>query len=138
MGVALYPVEDGDKDKYEIFNVTSDVPWTPSVFQCDSRIFNTTTPVNPKYIMEDISLVSDTCTFYDPGDTELPSHGLPAKLQLDTYVTLHGHVESFIAQLSYDQLTGYDEYIDDNLGHSMDQVPQVSRNFNTFAFATKA
>ena len=29
MGVTLYPVEDGDDNKYEIFNVTSDVPWTP-------------------------------------------------------------------------------------------------------------
>src|SRR5688572_11186954 len=29
MGLKLLPVEDGDEDKLEIFDITSDVPWTP-------------------------------------------------------------------------------------------------------------
>ena len=82
MGVTLYPVEDGDEDKYEIFNVTSDVPWTPRVFQRDSRIFNTTNPGKPTPILQDIHLVSDTSTFYDPGDADLPSLGHPGCFNL--------------------------------------------------------
>ena len=33
MGIKLYPVEDGDEDKYEIFTVTFGNLWRPRAFQ---------------------------------------------------------------------------------------------------------
>ena len=33
MGIKLYPVEDGDEEKYEIFTITSDNLWRPRGFQ---------------------------------------------------------------------------------------------------------
>src|SRR5687767_7058597 len=44
MGITLYPVEDGDEDLYEMFDLTSDQPWTPRYFMSDSMIYHVETP----------------------------------------------------------------------------------------------
>jgi hypothetical protein len=138
MGLVLYPVEDGDEDKYEIFDVTSDSPWTPRTFSRDSRIFNVKTPNPSTPLVLDIPFLPGPPSPFDPGDLTLPSFGTPALLQLDTSATILGTTDPFLDTLSYDQLTGFDEYHDDMLGFPMDSVPRASRNFNTYAHATKA
>src|SRR5687768_16207207 len=138
MALVLYPVEDGDEDKYEIFDVTSDSPWTPRHYMYNVQAYQVTTPTTSTSIVQDIPFVSTKTNFLDPVDNELPSYGVTAKLQLDTGATLARDVEPFLDNLSYKQVTGYDEYTDDALGHSIDKAPKVSRHFNTHAFATKA
>ena len=138
MALVLHPVEDGDADKYEIFDVTSDQPWTPCHYMHNVQAYQVSTPSVTTSIIQDIPFVSTKTHYYDPGDKDLPSYGITAKLQLDTDATLHKDVDPFLEMLSYNQFTGYGEYTDDAIGHSMDKVPKVSRNSNTYAFATKA
>ena len=39
MGLKLYPYEEGDEDKYEIFNITSDEPWKPRSYQNGNKAY---------------------------------------------------------------------------------------------------
>ena len=138
MGIPLYSVADGDEDKYESFDVTSDMPWTPRTFMGHVKMSEPKIPLQPNVILQDIPIISDTCTFFDPGDIDQPSYGIPANLKLDTSATLHSQIDPFLDTFSYNHLTGFDEYTDDKLGYTMDKVPKVSRNFNTVAHASTA
>ena len=105
MGITLYPVEDGDEDKYEIFDVTSDMPWTPRTFMGHVKKSEATIPLQPNVILQDIPIISDTCTFYDPGDIDQPSYGIPATLKLDTSATIQSQIDPFLDTFSYNHLT---------------------------------
>ena len=39
MGLKLYPYEEGDEDKYEIFVIISDEPWKPRSFQDGNKAY---------------------------------------------------------------------------------------------------
>jgi len=43
MGITLYPIEDGDENRYDIFDITSKVPWKPKSSMTESRIYSVTT-----------------------------------------------------------------------------------------------
>jgi hypothetical protein len=63
MALVLYPVEDGDEDKYEIFDVTSDTPWTPRHYMHNEQAYQVSTPSTSTSIVQDIPFVS-TKTFF--------------------------------------------------------------------------
>ena len=96
MGVTLYPVEDGDEDKYEIFDITSDQPWVPRSFQTKSMACNVTTPPTSKTLICNIPNVSDSLTYFDPKDGEVESLGNNIQLQ----------IAPFVEALTYHQVTG--------------------------------
>jgi hypothetical protein len=79
MALVLHPVEDGDEDKYEIFDVTSDYPWTPCHYMHNAQACKATAPLAPS-ILQDIPDVSSKTPHFDPGNNEQLSYGITAKL----------------------------------------------------------
>jgi hypothetical protein len=96
MGITLYPVEDGDEEKYEIFDLTSDQTWIPRSFMNESLAYNVNTPTTLKTLFHNIPVVSDSMSFYDPTDNDMVSIGTSVKLQ----------ITPFVEALTFTQLTG--------------------------------
>jgi hypothetical protein len=144
MGLELFPVEEGDENRYEIFDITSDQPWIPRSFQENNKAYVVQAPSSrppldkPTRLIHNIQLDDTNVTYFDPSDIDLPSYGVPVQLELDENAIVSSTISAFVDNLTYDHLTGYDEYYDDTIGFSMDEVPKVSRNFDSYAFATKA
>ena len=77
MGLRLYPFEEGDIDKYEIFTITSDEPWKPRSFQYGKSInlAQNRTKIKPTKVIQNVQVVGGiliimtqvitTCLFMD-------------------------------------------------------------------------
>ena len=53
MALVLHPIEDGDEDKYEIFDVISDNPWTPCHYMHNVQAYQVTTSSITTSIIQD-------------------------------------------------------------------------------------
>ena len=88
MGLRLYPFEEGDEDKYEIFTITSDEPWVPRTFQDGNKAYVTKnlTKNNSLKIVQNVQLKGIDPYYYDPTDDSEPIYGSEVELSLDENV----------------------------------------------------
>lgn len=70
MGLKLYPFEEGDEDKYEIFTITSDKPWVPRTFQDGNKVYLAKN--KPLKIIQNVHVKSADPQYYDPTDNDEP------------------------------------------------------------------
>jgi hypothetical protein len=91
--------------------------------------------------------------FFDPSDHEFPSLGKPLDIPFQpSYVVMcdesdpmsedmpedTNHIAQFVNNLSYEQLTGYDEFDDEDAGYPISDLERVSRAFDSRVFAVQA
>ena len=81
MGLKLYPFEEGDEDKYEIFTLTSDDPWRPRAFQDGNKAYMA--KKRPTKIAQNVQIEGNDLTYYDPSDNDEPIYGTEVDLTLD-------------------------------------------------------
>jgi hypothetical protein len=77
--------------------------------------------------------------FFDPTDTVPKPLDKPLDIQIDpSYLTMSQeseHIAQFVSNMSYDQLTGRDDYDDDDSGYPISELDRFSREFDTREFA---
>lgn len=90
MRVKLYPYEEGDDEKYEIFTITSDQPWKPRSYQEGKSAFMAKNVKKEKAhkIIQNVKIEGNDPNYYDPSDNNKPIYGSEVALSLDDQAIL--------------------------------------------------
>ena len=69
MGIKVYPVEDGDEDKYEIFTITTKNSWRTRAFQ-EGKAYLVLDKILKT--IQNFHISRKTLNYYDPNDIDMP------------------------------------------------------------------
>src|SRR4051794_25699190 len=91
MGLKLYPVEEGDEERYEVFTITFHEPWKPRAYQEGKSAYMTQNATNekPHKIIQNVQIEGNNLNYYDPSDNDEPIYGTEAELTFDDQAVLN-------------------------------------------------
>ena len=152
MGAEILPYEDGDDEKYEIFDITQDHIWKPKLFKVNNssvkpssntceRSNHATEEEDEFSTMPPLMDRTGQLVSYDPSDDDIPEIGEPLALQ--TPITLEStfgtdDLDTLLNDMTYAQLVGNDDYNPEKFGVMMDEVEKFSKEKSTTAFLMKS